>query len=131
MSDFSVYTAEQVADWMSQGVVATAPSDLYVTVRDGAGTELSSEFQNARVQTTAGTDWTITNTAFENAALIDFGEALSDVTDIQTIAIHDAETGGNELAAYQLTDAPFDISEGSELVYEAGQVDFDIIDRTE
>jgi len=33
MSDFSVYTANQVRDFLSQGVVDTPPSNIYVTVR--------------------------------------------------------------------------------------------------
>lgn len=131
MSDFSEYTAGQVVDWMSQGTVATPPTNLFVTVFDSSGTELDASFDNARASTTTGPDWDVTNTAFVNADEIDLGEALNDVTDVQDIALYDAETGGNEIARYALTDNPFDVAEGSFLVFEPGEIDFNVIDRTE
>lgn len=131
MSDFSVYTAEQVVDFMSQGTVNTAPTDIYVTLYDDTGTELDGDFANARVQTAAGTDWTDNGSSFTNANLIDFGEAGADLTNIQDVALFDAATGGNELARYQLNDAPFDISSGSTLEFAATDLSFDVRDRTQ
>ena len=131
MSDFSVYTAQQVADFMSQGTVDAAPSNIYVTLFDDTGTELDGDFQNARVSTAAGSDWDSPDTDFDNANVIDFGEATSDVTNIQDVALYDASTGGNELARYQLDSAPFDVSTGTELKFEAGNLSFDVLDRTE
>jgi len=132
MSDFSVYSATQFANWMSQGTVNTPPTDLYVAVFDDTNTERSGDFVNGRVQTTTGTDWNIINTNdFENANLIDFGEASTDVNNLQDIALFDAASGGNEIARYQLADALFDVSEGTILQYAAGEIDFDVVDRTE
>jgi len=133
MSDFSVYTAEQITDWMSQGTVATAPTDLYVTVFDSGGNELDGSFPNARFQTDTGADWNedADGTGFTNANNIDFGEAASDVTDVTDIALYDASTGGNEIARYQLTDAPFDVSAGTNLIFLSDDIDFDVRDRTE
>ena len=132
MSDFSVYTAEQVADFMSQGTIETPPSELYIAVFDDTGTERSSDFgSGGRVSTTAGTDWNIVGTGFENANDIDFGEATSDVTGLQDIALFDASTGGNEIARYALSGAPFDVSEGTTLAFPAGNISFDVQDRTE
>jgi len=133
MSDFSVYTAEQIADWMSQGVVASPPSNLYVAVFDDTNTERSGDFLNNRAQTDAGTDWTITNTAFENAGLISLGEAASDVSNLQDVALFDdtLANGGNEIARYPMTDATFNVSEGTELRFGAGNITFDVLDRTE
>lgn len=132
-SDFSVYTAEQIADFMSQGTVATPPSDIYVALFDGTGTEVSGDFQNGRVQTAAGTDWNLASTGFENASLIDFGEATVDVNDITDVALFDADqaTGGNELARYPMDDTPFSIATGSSLEFQSGSLSFDVQDRTE
>jgi hypothetical protein len=131
MSDFSVYTAEQVRDWMSQGTVATPPGNIYVTVFDDTDTEQSSNFAGARATTAAGTDWATNGTQFENASQITLGEATTDVTNIQDVALYDSATGGNLLARYTLTDAPFDVSDGTVLLWDAGNLSFDIVDRTE
>jgi hypothetical protein len=116
---------------MSQGVVDTPPSDIYVALFDQGGTEVSTDFANDRVQTAAGTDWTTTGTGFENANLIDFGEATTDITDIQDVALFDAATGGNELARYDMDNSPFNIADGSSLEFLTGDLSFDVVDRTE
>jgi hypothetical protein len=131
MSDFSVYTAEQIADWMSQGTIDGAPGSLYLAVFDDTNTERSSDFTNGRVETTAATDWTIVGTGFENADRETFGEASVDVTNLEDIALFDAASGGNEIARYAMTDAPFNVSAGTELIFEAGNITFDVVDRTE
>jgi hypothetical protein len=132
MSDFSVYTAGQIADWMSQGTINTAPSNLFIALFDDTGAERSSDFASGgRVSTAAGTDWTIVSTGFENASDIQFGEATVDVTNVQDIGLFDASTGGNEIARYTMTDAPFDVSAGTSLTFTAGNVSFDVQDRTE
>jgi hypothetical protein len=133
MSDFSVYTAEQITDWMSQGSINTAPADLYITVFDDTGTELDGSLSNARAQTSAGTDWNedADGTGFENANLISLGEATASLSNIQEVGIFDSATGGNLLARYTLTDAPFDLATGSSIEFKAGELAFDVIDRTE
>jgi len=130
MSDFSVFTADEIVNWMSQGTVGTPPSDLYVTLFDDTGTELDDDLQNGRVQTATGTGWDVTNTSFENAAQIDFGEATADFS-IQEVALFDAATGGNEIARYAIATAPQDITTGTRVFFPAGDLSFDVIDRTE
>ena len=133
MSDLSVYAAEQFVDWLSQGTIDTAPSNIYVALFDGSGTEVSDTFQNDRPATTAATDWTVVDTGFENATEITFGEAANDVPDITDVALYDADlaTGGNELARYDMTDTPFDVSAGTVIQFEVGNLTFDVLDRTE
>ena len=131
MSDFSVYTATNVIDWMSQGTVDTPPTNIYVGLLDGDESELSFDFLNERVETDAGDDWDVTQTTFENANTLDFGEALEDVTDITFVALFDAATDGNQLAAYELSAAPFNISSGSTASFAPGELEFDVIDRTQ
>ena len=132
MSDFSVYTAEQVADFMSQGTIETPPSELYVAVFDDTGTERSDDFaSDGRVSTTTGTDWDIVETGFENANDVDFGEATTDVNNLQEIGLFDAETDGNEIARYDLAGAPFNIAAGTTLVFPDGNITFDVQDRTQ
>jgi hypothetical protein len=134
MSDFSTYTATQIAEWMSQGTIDAAPANLYVALFDDTGTEVSGDFANDRPSTAAGTDWNIINTNdFENAAEIDFGEAAVDVSNIQDVALYDdtLASGGNQIARYTLTDAPFDVSAGSRAFFEAAQLSFDVEDTSE
>lgn len=130
-SDFSVYTAGEVADWMSQGTVSTPPSTVYVALFDDTNTEVSTDFANNRVAVSAGTGWTIVSTGFENAADVDFGEATVDVNNIQDVALYDAATGGNELARYTITEALFDVASGTIQRFLAGDLSFDVVDRTE
>ena len=132
MSDFSVYTAEQAADWMSQGTVASPPTSLWVTLFDDTGTELDTNLQNGRVETTTGTDWDSPGTDFDNGIEINWGEATADIT-VQDVALYDSDTGGsnNEIARYTVNDAPRSISSGTRVFFPAGELSFDIIDRTE
>jgi len=133
MSDFSVYTAGQIADWMSQGTIATAPANLYVGVHDDTGTERSGDFVNDRVSTTAGTDWTIVSTGFESAVKVDFGDASVDVNNLQDVALYDDTlvNGGNEIARYPMSSAPFSVSSGTALTFSAGDISFDVQDNSE
>jgi len=135
MSDFSAYTAGQTTDWMSQGTVATPPTDVYVALFDDTDTEVSGDFANNRVQTTAGADWDYidaSETSFENGVQIDFGEATVDVSNLQDVALFDdtLANGGNLIARYEMTDALFDIATGSKQIFEVGELEFDVIERT-
>ncbi|MFP4117240.1 MAG: hypothetical protein ACLFSD_00105 [Salinivenus sp.] len=133
MSDnFSEYTAEQITEWLSQGDdMPTAPDPLYVTLYDDGGSELDGDLENGRVSTDAGTDWDEPDaTSFENANDIDFGEATTDIT-VQEVAIKDADdTDGNSnvLVRGDIQDAPQDFSDGTQVLFEAGDFDFDVLD---
>ena len=133
MSDFSPYTAGEVSDWMSQGTVDAPPTDLYVAVFDNTNTERSGDFQNDRVQVTTGSGWTTVQTGFENADTIDFGEATVDVNDLEDIALYDdtLANGGNQIARYTMTDATFSVATGTNLLFSAGNVTFDVLDTDE
>ena len=136
MSDFSVYTAEQIRDWMSQGTVATPPTNLYVALFDSGGTEVSGDFVNDRVATTTGADWqpsTGDSTSFENVNNLDFGEAEVDVNDVVDVGLFDdtLANGGNEIARYSIDDSPFDVSAGTNHIFLIGELSFDVRDRTE
>jgi len=136
MSDFSVYTAEQIRDWMSQGVVASPPSNLYVALFDSSGNEVSGDFQNDRVETTTGAGWEPTDTdttSFENVNNLNFGEATTDVNGVVDVALYDdtLANGGNEIARYEIDDAPFDVATGTNHIFLIGELEFNIRDRTE
>ena len=131
MSDFSEYLAGQIVDWMSQGTVDSPPTTVYVALFDADGTEVSTDFENDRVAVDADTGWNVTNTSFENADVVDFGEAAEDISDIEEVALYDAATDGNELAQYAMDSTPFNIAAGSSLQFPAGDLQFDVIDRTE
>ncbi len=131
MSDFSVHIAGEILNLMTQGTVRTPPSNIFVAVFDDTGTERSSDFQNGRASTSAGTDWTITDTEVENANEISLGEATADVTNLVDVALFDAATGGDKLAQYQMDATPFDVSTGTTLTFPASDLSFDVVDETE
>jgi hypothetical protein len=131
MSDFSVHIAGEILDLMTQGTVRTPPSNIFVAVIDGTGTERSTDFQNDRASTSAGTDWTVTDTEVANANDISLGEATVDVNGLVDVALFDAATGGNKLAQYTMDSTPFDVSTGTTLTFPAGDLSFDVIDETE
>jgi len=131
MSDFSTYIADQIADWMSQGTIDPAPDPVYVALFDDTGTEVSGDFANDRAETAAGTDWSYIDaeeTNFENANLIDFGEATTTVNNIEDVALYDdtLANGGNQLARYTIDDTPFDVAAGTKHQFETGDLEFDV-----
>lgn len=132
MTDFSAYLAEEIVDWMSQNTqLDTPPTDLYVTVFDDTDTELSSNLTGARKAVSTSDDWTKNGTNFENANTISLGTASAELTNVTDVALFDASTGGNLIARYDINEAPFNVADGSELTFEAGDLSFDVVDRTE
>jgi len=131
MSDFSVHIAGEILNLMTQGSVRTPPSNVFVAVIDNTGTERSTDFQNDRASTTAGSDWTITDTEVANANDISLGEATTDVNGLVDVALFDSATGGNKLAQYTMDSTPFDVATGTTLTFPAGDLSFDVIDETE
>jgi len=131
MSDFSVHIAGEILDLITQGTVRTPPSNIFVAVIDNTGTERSTDFQNDRASTSAGTDWTVTDTEVENANDISLGEATVDVNGLVDVALFDSATGGNKLAQYTMDATPFDVASGTTLTFPAGDLSFDVIDETE
>jgi len=137
MSAFSEYLAEELTNWLASNTAFDgSPTDLYVTVWDTSETELSGDFPNARLAVN-NSNWTVTDSGasfdsrFENANELDLGEATADLQDIDRIAIYDASTGGNLLLTTRLSDAPFDVSSGTRLKFQAGDVNFDVLEYDE
>ena len=134
MSDLSAYLAGEIVDWFSQdGPMPAPPGTVYVTLFDDAGNEVDGDVQNGRVglSTSDPAEWDRTNTAFENGVAVDFGEALSDIDNITDVGLYDSETGGNELARYELENAPVSVSEQTVVTFAEGELSFDVIDRTQ
>lgn len=135
MSDLSVSLADELTDAVFKDTAPTIQpvANVYVTLFDDQGNELNGDLSNGRVQTSPS-DWNkVTSNSVDNATQVDFGEALTDITNVQDVALYDSDSGGsnNELARYTLTDAPFDIASGSSVFFEAGDLTFDVIDRTQ
>lgn len=137
MSAFSEYLAEELTNWLASNTgFASSPTDLYVTLWNDQDNELSTEFPNARLSVN-NSDWTVTDSGasfdsrFENAVEIDFGQASSDVDNINRFAVYDASTGGNLLLTAPIDDAPFDVSSGTRVKFDVGNVSFDVIEYDE
>ena len=131
MSDFSVHIAGEILNLMTQGTVRSPPPNIYVAVFDDTGTERSTDFQNGRAITAAGTDWTITDTEVANANDISLGDATTNVNGLVDVALFDSAIGGNKLAQYTMDATPFDVATGTTLTFPAGDLSFDVIDETE
>ena len=132
MTDFSAYLAEEIVDWMSQNTqLDTPPTDLYVTVFDDTDTELSSNLTDARKAVSTSGGWTKNGSQFENANQISLGTASTELTNVDDVALYDASTDGNLIARYQIDQSPFNVADGSELTFEAGDLSFDVVDRTQ
>ena len=130
-NDFHPDTAENIVDYISQGAdMPPAPSTVFVTLYDDEGNELDGSLQNGRVSTSTPGDWTKTNTEFENDDEINFGEATEDIT-VQEVALKDDdETDGNTTVFVKgaINNAPEDFASGTEVLFEAGQLTFDVLD---
>lgn len=132
MTDFSQYLADEIVDWMSQDTqMDTPPTDVYVTVFDDTDTERDGSLTDARTAVSTTDGWTVTNSAFENTNDVELGEASEDIENIEDVALYDAETDGNELARYEINEAPFTVADGSTLTFEAGELSFNVVDNTE
>jgi len=138
MSAFSEYLAEELMNWLASNTAfASSPASLYVTLWDDTETELSSSFPNARLEVPSS-GWNINDpsgasfdSAFENAAEIDFGQANSDVNNITRFAVYDSSSGGNLLLTSKIDNSPFDVSSGTKVKFDAGNVSFDAIEYDE
>ena len=130
-NDFHPDTAEDIVDYISQGAdMPTAPSTVFVTLYDEEGNELDGSLQNGRVSTSTPGDWTKTNTEFENSDEINFGEATEDIT-VQEVALKDDDETDDNTTVYvkgDINNAPEDFASGTEVLFEAGQLTFDVLD---
>ena len=131
-SDLSVDLASEIGSAIFKNeVTAIQPvANVYVTLFDALGNELDADLENGRVETSPA-DWTeLTGSSFENAATVDFGEALADIDDIAEVALFDDDTAGTELARYDLEEVN-SVAENTRVFFEVGQLDFDVLDRTQ
>jgi len=132
MSDLSTALADEFTEAIFKNTAPTIlpVANVYVTLYDGTGTEIDGDLQNGRVQT-APADWTLTTSNdVENATEVNFGEALSDISQISEVALFDAATGGSEIARYALEES-FDVSTATRVFFPVATLTFDVLDRTE
>lgn len=129
-NDFGADLSGELTDYFASGTdIPAAETTYYVTLYDDTGTELDGSLQNGRVGV-ANADLTRTNTAFENAAEITFGETTGDIT-VQEAAIKDIDdTDANAriLLRADITDAPQDFANGTRVFFEAADLSWDILD---
>ena len=128
-NDFHPDFAAAIVELFTDDITITAESPYYVTLYDDAGNELDGSLANGRVEV-GQLDWTRTNTSFENAAEINFGEATADIT-VQEFAIKADDLADGDTTVYfktAITDAPQDFADGTRVFYDAGELDADILD---
>lgn len=132
MSDLGEDLAADLADWLSDDSPMPAPpGTVYFALFDSTDTEVTGDFENGRVGLDNPTELDRTNTAVENAAEINFGEATANVDTVENVALLDSDTGGDMLAYGEIDDAPFDVSSGVTLFFDPGELTLDFVDRTQ
>jgi hypothetical protein len=57
MSDLTKYTASQFINWLTQGQINQAPSQIYVGLINNVEKEISAAFLSGRIKTDAANDW--------------------------------------------------------------------------
>lgn len=134
MTDFTDYSEDQIAGWMSQGSDLTAPTALHVALHTADpgqapdGTTEVSAASYGRVETAAGADWNVTGNAprtLDNATDVEFAQAGESWGTVTHVSLWDAATDGNCLAEYALdTEKAIDVDDTAS--FAAGSLSFDI-----
>lgn len=133
MSDFTDYTENQIAQWLvGNADMPTSHGNVYVALHtsnpgdDGQGNEVSAG-SYSRVQTAAGTDWTINGGEFENAVEITFPEATEDWGTITHFSLWDGSTtSDNALAVSPLVQSR-DVGTGDTPLFRAGNLNGSVL----
>jgi len=129
----STYLATEIVEYLANATqFDTPPSTLYVSVEDDTDTDLSGSLSNAPVGV-GSANWTISGTTFENDTNINLGEATTDLTNVETVAIYDgSDIGGtaNLLLETPLQGGPYDVSDGTNITFETGDITYDAIEET-
>jgi len=115
-----------ILNWTKGTAAASAPAAIYVSLWDGdtagAGTDVTTTIRAAgRVAATWGA---VTDGAFSNSAIIDYGNADAGAT-ISYFAIHDAESAGNMLASAAVTSTKT-VSTGDSVEFPVGDLDITV-----
>lgn len=129
---FSAYLAGELVDWLANDTqLDTPPGTLYVSVLDDTNTDRSGDFQNAPTGV-GSANWSRNGTAFENSADVNLGEATADVNNVEDIVVYDGADPGtaNELLRTPVTNGPFDVSTGTQLIFESGDIDYDAVESS-
>jgi hypothetical protein len=130
-NDFSTDFATDIAEYLFDGTqLPTPPGTIYVALFDDTGTEVTSDFQNGRVGLAVPGDWSRSGSQADNGVDVAFGEATADVSNIARVGLWDSASGGTEFGRFDIddADAPFDVSDGSTLTINTGNLDFDVLD---
>jgi len=128
----STYTAEQIVDWFANAIdIDPAPGTLYVSVEDDADTDRSGDFTNAPIGI-GSANWAKSGSTFSNDTDISLGEATVDVNNVETVAIYDGSdpSTDNLLLETPIDNGPFDVADGTELIFETGDITYDAVEET-
>ena len=130
-SDLSKYLGNKIARWIAGNAMPSAPANVYVAVFDGdpksSGTEVTTDIASAgRIAigwaALASND---TDNVLTSNADADFG-AAEGPCDASHVAVFDASTSGNLLAAKALPGGSVSIVLGQTVKFEAGDLSFTI-----
>lgn len=128
----SNYLATEIIEWLANAEdFDTAPDTLYVSVEDDTDTDLSDDLQNAPVGI-GSSDWVTSDTTFKNDTDVNLGEASANLDNVETITIYDGSDPGedNLLLETPITNGPFDVSDGTELIFESGDIEYDAVEES-
>lgn len=133
MSDFTDYTEGQIADWLVGGVdMPVAHGNVYVALHngnpgDGGGNNEVSAGSYSRVQTAAGTDWTVTGGDFENSVDVKFPEAQESWGTITHFTLWDGSTSSDNALAVSSLVQNRDVNTGDTPVFRGGNLNGSVL----
>ncbi len=126
MASLTQYLEDQILNWLKGSTFASAPANVYVDLLDGSGNSILSTITGSanRQSITFGTITTDgTGRIMANSTDITFTASAVGGATAVSASVHDAQTGGNELARETLASSKT-ISAADEVKFSAGNLTF-------
>jgi hypothetical protein len=133
MSDLTEYTASQFINWLTQGQINQAPSQIYVGLINDIGKEISGGFLSGRIKTVAADDWDRTGQSkVVNQNKIVFSDANENFF-IDSVALFESDIneGGEKLIEIPVDDAPVIVLSGNDVRIDPTELEFDMLNVNE
>jgi hypothetical protein len=133
MSDLTEYTASQFINWLTQGQINQAPSQIYVGLINDIGKEISGGFLSGRIRTVAADDWGRTGQSkVVNENQIVFSDAQGNFfVDAVALFESDINEGGEELIEIPVVGGPVTVLSGNDVRIDPTELEFDMLNVNE
>jgi hypothetical protein len=133
MSDLTEYTASQFINWLTQGQINQAPSQIYVGLINDIGKEISGGFLSGRIRTVAADDWGRTGQSkVVNENQIVFSDAQGNFF-VDAVALFESDINerGEELIEIPVVGGPVTVLSGNDVRIDPTELEFDMLNVNE